>query len=181
MHILCSTALILSIVGGVELSIAKANGQKTGQTLAKAGILMFLAVLIILIGVAILTAPHAKTIPTPEKRILLAVLLSFPFLAVRLAYSMIVTFGNSKRFSLRSADPIVQLCMSTLEELAVVLLFIVVGLLAPRSGSGPAAQSYNMVPGRHSRSLEESRGENKYNQGNSVNMNHQPYDAGSRV
>jgi hypothetical protein len=131
LHLICTTALVLCIVGGVDLTSTNLSTAATGKTLARVGIIIFLISFVDIVLLAVWTIPDARKIPIAEKRIFYAVLATFPFLTVRLIYSIISDFDNSKRFSIFNGDAVVQLCMSILEELVVVLLYIASGLMAP--------------------------------------------------
>jgi hypothetical protein len=133
-------ALILVIIGGVDLSSNSTSEQSKGKTFSKAGVIIFLAVFLFLYSIAVYMITKIRGAPTYEKRILWAVLAAFPFMAVRMAFTIISSFSNLPKFSIRTADPVVQLVMAILEELAVVLLYTAAGLLAPREKDQTAQQ-----------------------------------------
>jgi hypothetical protein len=103
-------------------------------------VIIFLAVFLFLYAIAVYMIPKTRGAPTYEKRVLWAVLAAFPFLAVRMAFTIIASFSSLPKFSLRTTDPIIQLVMEILEEMVVVLLYLTAGLLAPREKGQTAQQ-----------------------------------------
>jgi hypothetical protein len=106
--------------------------------------MIFLAAFLCLIALALITVQHTKNAPSCERRILYAVLAAFPFLAVRFVYTLIAVFSSLSQFNIRTGSPVIQLVMVTLEELAIVLMYTTVGLLAPREKSQTAAEQVAM-------------------------------------
>jgi hypothetical protein len=144
LHIPCILALVLVIIGGVNLADSDPSKEARGKTFSKAGVIIFVCAFIILVVIAVIMIPSTRNAPSFEKRILYAVLAAFPFLAVRLVYTIIASFSSLPRFSIRTADPILQLVMVTLEELVVVLLYLLVGWMAPRETKQTAADEVAM-------------------------------------
>ena len=63
-----------------------------------------------------------------EKRVLLAVAASSPFLLVRLIYASIYDYGLDYDFSALDGSVTVLLCMALLEEIAIVVMYEGVGV-----------------------------------------------------
>jgi hypothetical protein len=130
LHLPCSLAIVLCIIGGIRQSNADPKAQSSGKTYPKVGIVIFLLSLVEIIVLALLTLPRASRVPLAERRILHNVLLALPLLAVRLLYSMLVDFSTSDTFSTIHGYPYVQLGMSIIEEVIVVILYMAAGVAA---------------------------------------------------
>jgi nucleoside recognition membrane protein YjiH len=128
----------------VDLSNDSTSEQATGKTFSKAGVMIFLATYLFLIAIALIMVSKTKNAPACERRILYAVLAAIPFLAVRFVYTIIASFSSLSQFNIRTGNPIIQLVMVTLEELAVALMYTTVGLLAPREKRQTAADKVAM-------------------------------------
>ena len=79
---------------------------------------------------------------------LYAVILALPFIFVRILYSMLAVFlTNQTTFTLVNGNAIAQLCMATIEEMIVVVLYLGVGITAPvRKGNDPEKSTYAVPP-----------------------------------
>ena len=75
-----------------------------------------------------LLASRISQVNLGEKRLLLAVAISCPFLAVRLVYALISVFANSMSFNPTFGNITIFLCMDVLEEIVVVAVCVVIGL-----------------------------------------------------
>ena len=62
-----------------------------------------------------------------EKKIVIAVLIALPFIAVRLAYSLIAVLGHSSNFNLITGSVAILVVMGVLMEAAVVTIYLVTG------------------------------------------------------
>jgi hypothetical protein len=120
---------ILGIVGGTE---AGTNFSKTGtfvpSALNKAGtalLVVSFAITVIFIAIVSFDSPHAEA---GEHRLFFAIVVSVPFMIVRLVYSCLSTFTHNKAFSLISGNETILLCVALLEELVVVIIYEGVGL-----------------------------------------------------
>jgi hypothetical protein len=136
----CTLALILCIIGGTRLTSSDPTKQSSGKTFAKVGIIIFIVSFLDIVLLALFTIPASRKVPSSERRIFHAVLAAFPFLVVRLLYTVISDFSNSKKFAVYGGDPYVQLGMALIPELIVVLLYSVVGLTAPSVRNQAVAQ-----------------------------------------
>lgn len=68
-----------------------------------------------------------------QKRIVGVVLLASPLIACRLLYSLLTDFSHDRQFSLVDGNVTIRLCMATIEEFLVVLMYTVLGVFTPRS------------------------------------------------
>jgi hypothetical protein len=132
LHVSCSVALILCIVGGVRQSNPNSDPKavSSGKTLAKVGVIIFLVSFIQVVALALLTLPQAKKVHVAQKRLLYAVLLALPLITVRLIYVILANFSTSTTFSISRGDPYVQLGMAIIEEMIVVMLYTAAGFAA---------------------------------------------------
>lgn len=128
-ELLVTVGLILSIIGGVNAGedFGKTGIYKT-QTLSKAGLGLFIAAFVILCLILAIIVQSVQHAEEGEKRILLAVAISLPFLLVRLIYSALAVFANRRSFSLFYGDVSILLFMALLEEVIVVVIYEGVGL-----------------------------------------------------
>ena len=127
--------LALGIVGGIDLYSSNANSREHGLTYSKAGVILFLLVVILLATVTIFTFLQMRRVMSGEKRLVYACLASIPFLFVRIIYSIIVDFDRSSTVfsftSTRNAAVVAQAMMSTLMEFIVVALYLAAGFATP--------------------------------------------------
>jgi hypothetical protein len=121
-------ALILCIVGATSAATPE---QIEGQSTVHIGIILFAVVfglLVLLDGGAIIASRMTQR---GEVLLIVGVTLALPFLAVRLVYSLLVAFAHDKQFNLATGSQTISLCMETLEEMAVVLIYLITGLRSP--------------------------------------------------
>ncbi|PWY83869.1 hypothetical protein BO94DRAFT_468609 [Aspergillus sclerotioniger CBS 115572] len=127
LHILTIIALIITILGltsHMSLSIFEHPSSKI-----KIGTILFVVAWFVLCTLLGILYWKRSAIEKGERRTLLAVGLSLPFLAVRLLYSVLMWFLPSSTFNFMDGNPTVELVMSVLEELAVVIMCTGVGVV----------------------------------------------------
>lgn len=98
--------------------------------------MIFVAVYVILSTLAIYTITEFSRCPGGEKRILLAVLMALPFIAVRIAYSVAVGFTKFGTFDTVEGSVEVRAFMSSFEEFVVIIAYTVIGLMSPQKYNG---------------------------------------------
>jgi hypothetical protein len=125
-------ALILCIIGGTDVADGNPADLSSGQTKIKVGIIMFLCIYILLVGLVIITLKDVGRAPSGEKRIYWAVVFALPWLAARVIYGVLATFTNSSTFSVTGDHPLVQLFMATVEEFIIVCVYTLAGLTVSR-------------------------------------------------
>lgn len=128
---LMTIALILGIVGGVNAGNAASKsptGAAPTQTLSKVATAIFIVCYIATVLSTIITSLSISHAEEGEKRLLLAISLSLPFLAIRLIYSCIATFTTNKHFSLLTGSAWILLFVALLPELVVVVFYETTGL-----------------------------------------------------
>lgn len=122
-------SMILGIVGGTN---AAGDYSKTGHfqpgSLNKVGTGLMIAAWALTVVATIMTSFSISHAEHGEKRLIVAIAFSLPFLAVRLVYSIFSTFTTNKHFNLLTGSPTVLLCVALIEEFIVVVLFEGVGL-----------------------------------------------------
>lgn len=121
--------VILALAGGIK---AGENFKHTGHfitlSLTKIAISLFVVAFAAILTVVFFTAFNVPHIERGERRLLLAVGLSLPFLFVRLIYSCYVAFANEARFSLINGDVSIMLAMGVIQEFIIVMIYLSTGL-----------------------------------------------------
>lgn len=129
--LLVLVGLILSIVGTTSQDngvMYKPNGK------SKASICITLGVWVCTVGLVFIINSNKHNLPAGEKRLLLAVAISLPFVLIRLIYSLISAFSHSPRFSIVSGNVTIYLVMALLEEMVVVITCLAVGVTLQPDG-----------------------------------------------
>jgi uncharacterized membrane protein (DUF485 family) len=139
-HIPIIVGLVLAITAGTKEYDPNPSTRNDGYTYAKIAIMLFLAGYLILVAITLITFGKQRHILEGERRLAVAALISLPFIAVRLIYSIITAFDHdASAFSIVSTSKtavIVQSIMSTLMEFIVVGIYLAAGLFVrviPRS------------------------------------------------
>ena len=121
--------LILSIVGGVNSGTDyHKDGRYVPRTLTKVGLGIFIASFVAILAFTVILSMSISHAEPGEKRVLLAVAASSPFLLVRLIYASIYNYGLDHNFSALNGSVTTLLCMALLEEIAIVLIYEGVGV-----------------------------------------------------
>ena len=161
-ELLVLVGLILGINGGIKASDNYTNtGIYQVSPLTKAGTALFTVSFVFIVVASLATSfsvPHAEP---GEKRIMMAIAISLPFLLVRLIYSIISTFGHFKSFSLLTGSTTVLLCLAIIEEFVIVVVYEAVGLTLQKASKiqhveeQPETQgSHHHVPSNDSRNYQ---------------------------
>jgi hypothetical protein len=128
-ELVITIGLILGIVGGIN---ASDDYVKTGvyqaSTLSKASTALFIVSWVAIVIATIVISFSVSHAEAGEKRLFLSVAISLPFLLIRLIYSILSVFAHNKNFSLLTPNVTVLLCVALLEEFAVVVTYLGVGL-----------------------------------------------------
>ena len=96
--------------------------------MSKVGLALFLVSFVAILAIASVLTLSLAYAERSEKRILFAVVVSLPFLLVRLVYAALFTFGNRADFSPLRGSVTLLLCVALLEEMAIVLVYEGAGL-----------------------------------------------------
>lgn len=120
--------LILGIVGGNEASNSVAQtGSLQANTASQAGIGLMIAGFVLTVIATVFIARQVNHAEKGERRIVLAVVASLPFVLVRLIYSCIGTLGNDNTYKPVGGNPYIFLGMAVIEEMIAMAIFEGVG------------------------------------------------------
>lgn len=95
----------------------------------KAGIIIFVCIFVILVVLGAYTATEFGRIPYSEKRLLAAVLIAMPLIAVRIIWSVLAYFTHLEKFNIANGSVVVRGFMSTMEEFLVIIAYTIAGLM----------------------------------------------------
>ncbi|KAI0901859.1 hypothetical protein F4806DRAFT_444785 [Annulohypoxylon nitens] len=141
-QVLALVGLILGIVGGTQ-SYTSTGYQVSDLSQAGTGVTIASFVLLVLSTAAV--AMQLSYIEDGEKRLVLAVGLSLPFILVRLAYSGESVFGNNPDFNPLTANVNIYLGMAVIMEMFVIAIVEAIGLTLHKvanNKSAPVATGY---------------------------------------
>ncbi|KAF7556931.1 hypothetical protein G7Z17_g1057 [Cylindrodendrum hubeiense] len=120
-------ALILCIVGGTSADNPAEIGD---QDTVKAGVVLYLIVLVLLALLTLGAAIGRRKTGRGERKLLVAVSISLPVLVIRIIYSFLVVFCKKPVFSVATgstASVMTGLFMGRIEEMVVVLVYLWAG------------------------------------------------------
>jgi hypothetical protein len=127
LQLLVVLAMILGIVGGT--SATSSDGTYTPQTTSKAGSILYLVAFVLMMLVLVICCRSLSYVPPEERKITFAVGIAAPFILVRLIYSLIAVLGNNNSFLPASGNVVIFALMSVLEEMVVVIIYLVLGFM----------------------------------------------------
>ena len=136
LYLPCTIAFILCIVGGTDLASAGPSDQRSGKSLLKAGIILFVVVYAALFLITILTARDFNHIVLGERRIFIVVLAALPLLGARILFGVLSIFLNDKTFAIFGGNIAARVLMAVVEEFLVVIAYAIVGLTTPKFREG---------------------------------------------
>ncbi|KIW28158.1 uncharacterized protein PV07_07841 [Cladophialophora immunda] len=132
LHLPSIVGIILSVIGSTNLFSNSHSDVSAGFTELKAAVCLFLVVFvadILIAGHCFLKITH---ILPGERRLLFAVALALPFMAVRMIFSILCVFANDPKWfsswSLEWTAILVHGILGVLMEAIIVTIFIVAGL-----------------------------------------------------
>lgn len=125
-------ALIICIVGGSDMTNSSISEQSTGKKLIKAGLIIFLLIYICLFLLTAISVGEINSLPSSEKRVLLAVIAALPLLGVRILFALLAYFSTISTFSLFNGSVLVRAFMAILEEILIVIAYTLAGVLVPK-------------------------------------------------
>lgn len=132
LQIPCVIALILCIIGGTDVGSTNSSDRKTGLTHLKEGLIIFAVVWAALWLLTILTVRDWSRIYEGERRVLIAVVVAVPLLALRILYGVLSVFVDKGSFSFIGGGIVPRVLLATVEEFLIVIIFIGVGLTVPK-------------------------------------------------
>ncbi|MCJ1467284.1 hypothetical protein MMC07_005908 [Pseudocyphellaria aurata] len=139
-------AFVLFIVGATRETSSSSSKRSSGQAITKAGLVVLVAMYVILVLLAAMSASEFDGIPAGEKRILVAVLLAMPLLAVRVLWSILSVFTHIHTFSGINGSAAARVCMAVLEEFIIVVMYTLVGLTTSRYDAPEDAMLEAQIP-----------------------------------
>ncbi|CZR60777.1 uncharacterized protein PAC_10673 [Phialocephala subalpina] len=115
--------LCLGVYGGTQLADTTNAANFTYYiSYSKIAIGIFTGIFVVAFLMFLFLTTKLSYIPPGEKRLLLAVGLSYPILVIRFTYSLFVDFAGDKKFNSFFRDATFYLCMAVLTEFVVVVI-----------------------------------------------------------
>lgn len=122
-------ALILCVVGGISADEVRSI---TSEPTVRAGVILYLVVLLLLGLLTLAAKITMDKVQRGERQLLWAVELSLPLFALRMFHSLMVCFSGLAAFEDGGTTATtLELFLATLEEMAIVLVFLWAGLRNP--------------------------------------------------
>jgi hypothetical protein len=118
--------VILAVVGGINSSSASIPTKVDPKT--KIGVVLFVVAWLGLCLLLAIIATRISSVEHGEKRVVLAVAASVPFIFVRLLYSLLGSFAKNRKFSSISGSVVLNVVMALIEEFVVVAVLLGTGL-----------------------------------------------------
>lgn len=135
LHVPSIVATILCIVGATYLPSNSDSKVSRGETLFRAGWVIFLLEYLILADLTVIVAQEKRRRYWSEKHVLIALVASLPFLVVRFIYSVLAEFTEIDFFSLvANWNPFARLFMGVGMDFVVVALYTATEFLSSRQG-----------------------------------------------
>ncbi|KAG2053925.1 hypothetical protein BDR06DRAFT_437972 [Suillus hirtellus] len=155
LQILGMVALILTITG--ISNETSSSSSSSGNTMRRAGVILFCALYIILVGICVHVWTQVGFVMRYRKQLLKAISIALPFLAIRTLYSVLSTFSSDSfsitgttepntsdlaKFNILTGEWQIYLVMDMLMEYAVVIIYAVAGIVLPLNEDYKSADSY---------------------------------------
>ncbi|KAG1825484.1 uncharacterized protein BJ212DRAFT_1443614 [Suillus subaureus] len=159
LQLLGMVALILTIIGISDETSSSSGSSSSGNTMRRAGVILFAALYIILVGICLHQWTQIRSVMRYRKQLLKAISVALPFLAIRTIYSILSTFSSSTfsvtstsstqantsdlaKFNLFTGEWQIYLVMDMLMEYAVVIIYSVAALMLPLNNDYKSPDSY---------------------------------------
>ncbi|KOS18564.1 hypothetical protein ESCO_001316 [Escovopsis weberi] len=122
--LLLAASVVLFAVGGSRSRVEVVAGQPTTDysQITKVAVVLHIVVLAATAAGLALAAARIGNVPARERKVVHAVALCLPFVAVRLAYTCLLVFGGKK------SSPWLYLGLSSLPEMFVTFVGVILGL-----------------------------------------------------
>ncbi|KAI0127428.1 hypothetical protein BJ170DRAFT_595302 [Xylariales sp. AK1849] len=166
---------ILGAIGGSQAGTDDSKtGKYTSQTLSKVSMGLMIAGYVLTVLAALKVARQISYAEPGEKRIMLAVALSLPFVLVRLTYSAESIYGNNSNFNQRTGNINIRLGMSVIMEMFAVAIVESVGFTlrkVPKGQTSAGLAEQNKIQGDYEmtpRSYEVIHGQDTAYRGHAV-------------
>lgn len=126
-------ALVLSIIGSTDSYSSDVSKHDTGMTLRVAATALYVVYWAMLVLATLLLHRARNNLNERSAQIFLAaVVISLPFLAVRVIYTCLITFGSQASQLANSNNILTKALMGSLMEFVVVIVYLAAGILAPK-------------------------------------------------
>lgn len=125
-RLLTVVAMAISIAG--ITSNMTAEGLEHPDIKTKIGMILYIVCWAVMVLMLLVITVQRGSLERGEGRTLLAVAISSPFILVRVIYAFLIWFLHNSTFSILDGSETVALVMSVLEEFAVVIVCIGVGM-----------------------------------------------------
>ncbi|OJD37998.1 uncharacterized protein BKCO1_500079 [Diplodia corticola] len=136
-QVLNAAGLALAVAGGVEAAgNVGAGGRVQVSGLTKGAVGLFVASFVAIVGIAAVVWKDVACAEPGEKRLLVAVGGTTPFLLVRVVYTALSVYTGEMRFNPVMGDVGYLLGMALVMELVIVYAFLGVGLTLKKVGKG---------------------------------------------
>lgn len=150
-HLIIIVGLVLGIVGGIDAADNYiTSGVYTPTDLNKAGTALFIVAYVAILILILIISFHVSHAEKGEKRLFIAVIISLPFILVRLIYSIISTFTHNHSFNLLTGSVTVVLCLALIEEFIVVVVYEGTGLTLKKAPKEAHYEATQQIPSRDS-------------------------------
>ncbi|KAK7417299.1 hypothetical protein QQZ08_011679 [Neonectria magnoliae] len=118
--------LIFSIVGGTD-GTPSSTGTIKPSTMSQVAIILYIVAFVAMVFILVISSQNRPSVPIQERRIPISVALAFPFIMVRLLYSILAVFIHNHIFSIINGNVPVFVCMAAIEEFVVVVNYLLLG------------------------------------------------------
>lgn len=121
---------MIPIIVGVASASSLTSGLNSKET--KAGMILYMVVWVAFAALIFLVWVRHSSVQRAEHRVLWAITIVMPVLAVRIVYSALAVFKHSSTFNMITGNDTVFLVMDILEEIFIVYVLVLTGIgLAP--------------------------------------------------
>jgi hypothetical protein len=129
-------ALCLGIYGGNKQAGTDSTDYTHVNNDSKIAVVLFTGIFIVSFVMFLVLATRLSIVPHGEKRLMVAVGLSWPFLTVRYIYALVADFGQNKNFNSYFGNPTIYLIMAVLTECVVIVICESIGLTLHKAHKG---------------------------------------------
>jgi hypothetical protein len=138
-------ALCLGIYGGTQQASNANDANFTHVNKdSKIAVILFTIIFIVAVLMFLVLITRLSDVPHGEKRLLLAVGLSLPFLTVRYLYALVCDFAQNKNFNSFFGNTTIYLIMAVLMEFIVIVICETMGFTLHRLPKGEPVSTSDM-------------------------------------
>lgn len=142
-------AVILGIIGGINIASSDSDDRSDGYTYARAAIILVVVQYLVTIVILSFSLLHMRCILTEDRTLFFCASMASPFVLVRLIYSICATFNPaSPRWSFRSDTVTAVAIRGVLEiamEIIAVSLLISGGIKSPKIQKGERSEASTLM------------------------------------